>query len=533
MDPKRTLRIALLLATLLAAGCGDDPVSNTPGPGPGGSTDLGPFSLNDIFLRPYSIQVPSHAQGIPTPSLVEHYLSGFYSGGTDLATFDWTVPATHGTVEPKTTNLDRHAATVVLRLRSDVQPPLGLFYITTHARAGTDSSTITRRFAVIENTWVKQQRLGFIGDEPEDLTSWPAILTHASGVATDDSLFYVVTGGPTTTRIRRMAFTENLGSAEQVPGDCLLPPEFPEVNNYDVAPKTMPDVAPVGLGRREMIFSSRMDPDFQERCPTPTTCTNKPGLRLWVATLPAGEARFRPRVLTADSTYLRFGRPVWYGFDFEQPRWCPTASGPRARIAFLSNLAGNSVRELWVADLVDANGDNRSDSLDARRDLTPGRAVSSYDWHPDGTRLCVAGSGGLAWVDAGSGAIAPIPIPDNTLAKLAFPAVFWRPGEHTLIVFQAETENLRNLYLLDVEANTLTRLLPYAVPVTHNLFPRWHPTRKQLIYVSDYTVMAWANTTPTPTGPDSRSPDRLNPNNSELYGMPRTFYPSLWMLKLE
>ena len=74
----------------------------------------------------------------------------------------------------------------------------------------------------------------------------------------------------------------------------------------------------------------------------------------------------------------------------------------------------------------------------------------------------------------------------------------------------------------------LSYLLPYPVPVTHNLFPRWHPTRKRLVYVSDYTVMPWANSSPGTT-----LADRLNPNSPEFYLMPRTYYPTPWVLSLE
>lgn len=522
--------LAAVLAGVVAVGCGDDPVA--PGPPPDQNQDLGPLRLVDVFLRPYSVQRPSASDGSPTPSLVEHYLSGFYSGGSRLATFDWELPAEIGTIEPKTPNLTRNDATVVVRLRSDGNPPLGFFYVRARARSGADSSSMRARFAVIENTWVKQQRAGFSGDEPEDLISWPTWLTHTGGPAAADSIFYVQSSSASTVRVRRIAAAASLAGAEQVSDETILSPLQPEQNNYDNAPKTMPDLAPPALGRRELLFSSRMDPQWPERCGATANCTKTPGLRLWVVTTPAGIASFFPRVLTQDSTYMVFGRTEWYAFDFEQAKWDPRATNPAARIAFISNLGGSGRKELWLADLLDRNGDNRSDSLVNYRSIVPGLGVSSFDWHPDGTRLCTAGLGGLKWVDVSSGAVTQILLPDsvnNVLTKMAFPTVFWRPGEHTLIAFQAERENLRNLYVLDVEEKVVTALLPYAEPVTHNLFPTWHPTRKELAYVSDYTVMPWANTTPG----NNQVPDRLNPNNPELYGMPRTYYPSVWVLRLE
>ncbi len=530
---KRSLGFLAVLVLGGLAGCGDNPVtpSNTPGSQP--TQDLGPFKLIDVFLRPYAIQRPSPAGGTPTPGLVEQYLSGFYSGGTRLASFDWQFPASVGTIEPKTPNLTRSDATVVVHLRDDGQLPLGFFTVGVKARSGADSSSMQRQFAVIENTWVKHQRAGFSGDPPQDLISYPCFLNHGAGTESADSLYYVQSSSPTTVRIRRMAARTNLAALEQVPDDCILLPDQPEQNNYGTAVKTMPDLAPIALGRHEMIFSSSMDPQWPERCGGVTgTCSNKPGLRLWVAPIPSSSTLFFPKVLTSDSTYTVFGRTMWFAFDFEQARWDPHATNPAARVAFMSDLSGAGRRELWFADLVDLNGDNRSDELQNYRLLAPGLGISGFDWHPDGTRLCVAGSRGLSWVDASSGAVTPIVLPDSSLSKMGSPAVFWRPGEHTLVAFQAEAENLRNLYVFDVEAQKLIRLLPYSVPVTHDLFPRWHPTRKELAYVSDYTVMPWGNTTPG-VASNAQIPDKLNPNTPELYGMPRTYYPSVWVLKLE
>lgn len=519
------LPIALLVAAL-GAGCDEDPVA----PGDNGVDpvqDLGPFRLLDVFLRPYSIQRPSAAGGLPTPAMVEHYLSGFYSGGSQLAVFDWDLPAAIGTIEPKTPNLSRNDATVVVRLRPDGNTPLGLFWVETLGRSGADSASMRQRFAVIENTWVKHRRTGFSGDEPEDLISWPTFLTHATGPATADSILFVQSTSGSTVRIRRMGATLALSGSEQTPDESMLLPLQPDINNYSSAPKLMPDVAPLALGRREMLFTSSMDPQWPARCGGASSCSNQPGMRMWVVPVPTNTTFF-PTVLTRDSTYTVFGRTVWYAFDFEQPKYNPMATAPAAQIAFISDLGGSGRKELWLGDLLDMNGDHRSDSLTNYRNLAPGFGVSAFDWHPDGTRLCATGSRGLVWIDAGSGAVSTITLPDSNLTKVSYPSVFWRQGENTLIAFQAEAENLRNLYVYDVEANTVTRLLPYSVPVTHNLFPNWHPSRKRLAYVSDYTVMPWAE-----SAPGTSLADRLNPNNPELYGMPRTYYPSVWVLSLE
>jgi hypothetical protein len=146
--------------------------------------------------------------------------------------------------------------------------------------------------------------------------------------------------------------------------------------------------------------------------------------------------------------------------------------------------------------LLDTNSDGASDTLTNYRQLTPAGGVVAYGWHPDGTRLCYVQGNQLRWVDAASGNSTTIVLPDSTVSVIAAPSVYWQPGEHTLVAFQAqpEGENLRNIYVWDEQDNTLTRLLPFAMPVTHNLFPRWHPYRKSIVYVSDYTVAPWANT---------------------------------------
>jgi hypothetical protein len=138
---------------------------------------------------------------------------------------------------------------------------------------------------------------------------------------------------------------------------------------------------------------------------------------------------------------------------------------------FLSELGGAGL-DLWTAELVDRPPfDARSDTLESYHRLTMTGGYSAFDWHPDGTKLCALGPNGLSWVDAMSGAVTPINIPDSSLTRIATPTVYWRSGQHTLVAFQAQAENLSNLYLLDIEDHTLTRLLPFSMPVTAALYP--------------------------------------------------------------
>ena len=526
------MAVAGALALLgLVAGCGEDTVAPPPDDGGGPGPSTGPFTMLQVYLRPLAVTRPPLAGGRPTPSLAEYALSAFYTGGTELATFTWTVPATIGTVQPKTVYLNRADATVVIR--GDGQPPLGFFDITAAGQSGSESGSLTQRFAVVENRWMKHRRNVYGGTPPEDLAQYPTFLTAPGRAATADTILYVYDNEQLRKIYAFPAFA-NLNGTEPITNTILTPPTYPNAPpQSQSAPQTQPDAAPAGLGRREILFSSRIDPQYLYRCPR-DPCENTPPLRLWVVRMPAGFNQFEPRVLTSDTTYVTSTEQVrWIAYNYQMPKWDPKATGTAARIAFLSDQTDDpSVHgplNLWYGDLVDLNGDSRSDSLMNLRQLTFGAAISTFDWHPDGTRLCISDNAGLAWVDAVSGARTRIVLPDESLTRPGLPAVFWRPGEPTLVAFQAQAENLRNLYVLDEQDGTLTQVLPAPIPVNHSLFPRWHPTRKALVYVSDFTVRAWANS----SGSGSSAPDRVDPTLDPYYSVSRTLYPSPWVLSFE
>jgi hypothetical protein len=514
----------------LVAGCGEDTVAPPPDPGTGpGPT--GPFEMTQIFLRPLAIERPPLAGGRPTPSLAEYALSAFYTGGTELATFEWTVPATIGSVQPKTVHLGRADATVVIR--GDGKPPLGFFEISAAGRSGDETGSLTQRFAVVENRWMKHRRNIYAGKEPEDLAQWPTFITAPGRTVSGDTLLYVFDNEQTRKILAFPAFA-NLNGAEPVTSDVVVPPSYPNAGNQaQTAPQTQPDVAPAALGRREMLFSSRIDPQYAWRCPR-QPCDNTPPFRIFVVRLPSGIVKYTPRALTPDTTYIGAGgQPRWIAYNYSLPKWDPKATGAVARIAFLSDRTDEPSQRgqnnLWFGDLLDSNGDSRSDSLTNLRQVTSHAAISSFSWHPDGTRICIADGFGLAWVNVGSGDLTRIQVPDPLISRPALPAIFSRPGEHTLIAFQAQAENLRNLYILDEEDGTLAQALPFPIPVSHSLFPNWHPTRKALAYVSDYTVRAWANS----SGGTGSPPDRINPTLESYYSMSRTLYASPWVLSFE
>ena len=531
---RRPARYALLVFGLLAAGCGNDVV---PPPPPctvdcGGSGGGGPFVATEVFLRPLSIQRPI-AGSLPTPEIAQYNLSAFYRGGAEAAQFHWTVPPEIGTVEPKAPTLTRQSATVMLKLPEAGNVPLGTFDITAAGSSGTESGTVHGRFAVVELSWMKHVRNGWIEPEPEDPVQSPTFMLTTTGA---DSLLMVEAPSANATRIRRIpAFSPLAATIEPVPAGVVLFPDDPTPNNFGTARQFAPDVSPAALGRREVLFATTMDSQYDERCPNGTPCDFDNAIspvptNLWVVRQPDGINEFRPRPLTFDSSFVEFTQIRWYAVDYSQPRWDPaaTAADADARISFISKL-NTGAPNLWTAVLRDRNGDARSDTLLNYVRLTASGNIGGYDWHPDGTRLCVATGGVLSWINAANGMVTPIALPDSDLTRPANPAVFWRPGEHTLVAFEAQSENLANLYLWDEQENVLVRLLPFSVPVTHRMFPRWHRTKKWLVYVSDYTVMPWGSTTPGA----GAVPDLLNPLIPTFDGMARTRFPSPWVLRLE
>lgn len=521
MRIEKRLLWCVALCVLGGLACGDSPVGNGGGPPP---PPPRPFDIFEIFLRPLAIERPTPGARTPTPLLAYHHLTVFYRGGQGDATFEWRVPAGIGTVEPKSPTLTRSAAAVVLRLRDDQPLPLGFHDIQVVGRNLDERDSLRTRFAVMQNTWMKHRRTTF-NIEPEDLILSPAILTVPGRTVAQDTILYAEAPSPATVKLRAIPAYKALDVAEAIPSDVMRTPRGAENNNYETAPKLGPDPAPAGLGRREILFSSQMDPRLAERCPR-TQCSAPIPHNIWVVRTPSGQTTFEPKPVTHDSVIgEQAGITLFSSFNYTNPRWDPSATNPNARISFLSDRLGQ--RELWLGDLVDLNADSRSDTLMNLRRLTTG-GLTSYDWHPDGTRICVARGRTLSWIDPATGAVTPIALGDSLLTRFGGVSVFWRPGEHTLVAFQAASENLVNLYVFDVEDRTLTRVLPFSFAVTHNLFPRWHPYRKQLYYVSDYTVEAWANS----TGSDA-SPDRLNPNTAELFGQRRTFFPSIWALRFE
>jgi len=520
---RRSRAIAFGLVLGWISGCGESPTNN--GGGGGGPEPLGPFDMFEISLQPNAIERPSPGARTPNPLVAQHALSVFSRGGTVVGLFDWTVPAGIGTVVPKTAQLSVRDNTVALRLRQDGVLALGFFEVSVRGESGSERDSMRARLAVVQNTWMKQKRQ-VSAMFTADLARSPVVYSPPGTPPEQDLVYFTEAPSATTTTLRSIRAYADLNAAEQNPEDVILLPSLPPQNNFTEAAKADPDLAPPGLGRSELLFGSTMDIDYALRCPM-GTCGQ--GVRapsnLWV--VQRGAIPFEPRVLTFDSTRVGpGGSRVFYAINYTSPRWDPSATSASARIAFLSDRSGT--RELWLADLLDRDGNQTSDTLVAHRRLTS-TGVARFDWHPDGTRLCVVSGSGFGWVNASSGAFTAIGLPDSDLVRFDGVSVYAPPGEHTLVAFQAARENLSNLYVYDEVDGDLTRVLPIPFGIDQPLMPRWHPRRKEIYYVSDYTVEAWANS----SGGTGSPPDQLNPLTPVVNGQRRTRFPSVWSVRLQ
>jgi hypothetical protein len=109
---------------------------------------------------------------------------------------------------------------------------------------------------------------------------------------------------------------------------------------------------------------------------------------------------------------------------------------------------------------------------------------------------------------------------DAELEDFRFLSVF--RGDPNLLSFQAASEGRGFLYVYDLGRETLTRITPYEFTMGKNLFPRWHPTRREIVFICDYTVARWL--------PSGDPPPITNP---VVGGMRRTQYPSVWTIRFE
>lgn len=506
----------LAAATWLVAGCGEDTVA----PGPSGPARTGPLEVFAIGMRPSAIQRATLVPGQPVPQLAVYSLTAFHQGGIGNTVFDWTVDPLLGELGPKATGLTIHDATVFLHATDN--PPLGLHEIHVRAEAGNEEVVGTTRIAVVENIWMKHARV--TGPVPAALVQSPFFAPTESG----DEIIYVQSPSSGTQDLKRINAFAPLSGDFQLPRDVFVAPPDLVGGQVSVAAEGAADLSPPGLGRDEILFSSQMDPQYNQRCPDIANCRETPGFGLWVVKRPQ-VVSFLAHHLTEDSTFVDRGIVHWYAFNYRRPRWDPSATGSRARIAFLFD--GDGRNNLWLAELVDKNNDAISDTLENFEQLTTGGA-SSFSWHPSGEYIYYTDNGrAIRKINLSTRAVMDLNISGiatstDTVAVEGIGGIdiFRGSTTPTWITFQGtlREESTRDLYIYNEDDRELLRVLPFAFSTTHDLFPRWHPSRREIVYVSDYSVQAWTGSLTDPT-----------PDPAERFGTRRTRFPSMWVVRLE
>jgi Tol biopolymer transport system component len=91
----------------------------------------------------------------------------------------------------------------------------------------------------------------------------------------------------------------------------------------------------------------------------------------------------------------------------------------------------------------------------------------------------------------------------------------------TLLAFEAKSENVVHLYVYNENDRQLTRINRFGFPASLRLFPRWHRDRREIAFVCDYSVAAWAS-----------GVDPLPGSSPNFDGHRRTATPSVWTIRL-
>ena len=530
----RKLTVLVLAGLFGIAACGSDPVAPPSNGGNGGGGGGDPIDVFDIFLRPYVIERGSSlAGGVPSPQEALYALTAFYNGGQVGATFSWGFDPRLGVILPKTIELATNSVTISLLNPGDT--PIGFYDISVDASSGGHQSSLTKRIAVVELNWMKHERATITdsSNPPVDLEADPVFVPRPTG----EMIYF--SGAPSRTSVSLWAIPPDRSFAAppepaetslfRIPFCDLEPCAIGTVNSEQAraADEREPDPSPPTMGRDELLFASQMDPQYYDRL----TAQGDPvyPFNLWVVKQQTGVPAVA-KVLTYDIKST--GAVERYAVhQHRQPRWDPSSvagTGEAARIAFISNRGPDPMpaepylSRLWLADLLDSNSDGVSDTLVNMVALTE-EAVSSFDWTPDGQsiyflrgssiiyRLNVANPTQIEEID--------VSVHDAELGNLGFISVF--RGDANLLAFQGTSEGRVYLYVLDRGTNSLVRITPYEFAAGRNLFPRWHPTRREVVFVCDYTVARWLE-----------GGDEYPLGNPLFAGRIRTLYPSVWTVRL-
>lgn len=513
--------LALVAVAMLGA-CGDSTPTDSNG-GNGGSIDS--LQVFDVVMRPQAIQRASSLAGSSeNPVGAVYYLTAFFAGGAREAKFEWQVPDSLGTIKPSSDQLSLTAPAVVLLNHGHT--PLGFYDIAVTGTSAGMSRTVRRRFAATEANWMKHRRTNVTDPEkpPENLISYPTFSPEG------DEIYYIAWPNDLAVDIFSIRANTRLDGPQQLPRERVFqPPPGVDFAQASEAQELAPDFSPPALERNEVLFSSQMDLEHDNRGTGQVAPFN-----LWVVRrADLTEARARP--LTFDSTEVVFPGPPpilrHYAFDYLMPRWDPSPTEPvqDARIAFLADLDDGFGLNIWVAELRDNQTSTvaRSDTLVGYERVTDGGSITSFDWHPQGEYIYYTNVGD-------KGAVIKLHLGTQTDEIIRFaqdPAIetvnsisvyFDDTDGTTLLAFEGVSENQVHLFVYNENDGELTRLNRFAFPLSLRLFPRWHRDRREIVFVSDYSVAAWASgVDPLPEG---------DPN---FGGHRRTAAPSVWTIRLE
>lgn len=525
--------VPILVGASLASCGGDTPVDPGNGGNGGGPGDLGPLRLFQVAVRPQVFERASTLAGsTPNPVGVNYFLSVFFTGGATDRSVEWDVPTELGVMIPNTDQLDLSAATVTVK--NDGRTPLGFYDITATGTSAGVTSSASGRFAVAEANWMKHERTAISDPEkpPDDLISYPTYAPRPDG---GDDILYVAWPNDDAVNLMSIVADRRLDQAAVPPRTGLfrVPSSVTSNPNSGVAADLAPDASPVALGRDEIIFSSEMDIAWQERIGS--TNRNEIPLNLWIVRRPDQVNTFIARPITFDSSFASVGTTRrHYAFDYTRPRWdrSPTGWPQDARIGFLGekfdpaepNNFERKIVNLFTAVLRDLDGNATSDTLVEYRQITDVGSINSFDWHPNGQYLYYTtgvAQRSIFKVDVNSRAEEEFTFTsgDSLIERITNVSVFDDKGS-TLLAFEATSENFVHLYVYHEDDDKLVRVNRYPYSVAHTLFPRWHPVRREIVFVSDYGVAAWSNFDPTPIG------------NPDFEGRRRTVWPSVWTIRL-
>lgn len=524
-----------LLAGLALVGCGSDTVAPPSNGGDGGGpVESGPLGLFEVFLRPYVIQRGSSLAGtLPNPQQSNYALTVFYRGGQPGAQFDWAFDTALGEIIPKTLQLTENSASITIV--NDGQTPLGFYDVTVQGRSGDETSSTQGRVAVVELNWMKHQRPTITNpsDPPLDLSLNPTFVPDPGG----DLIYFIGSPSKQSVNLWSIRANQRLDQSPQEPRrDLFIAPTTlstacqgtVDPNQGSHAEEREPDLAPETNGRGEILFASQMDSQFAER----QQARNNESFpyNIWVVKKPQALNQYCAKQLTFDASFDSLGGVYYRVWAHRQPRWDPSAMpGQDVRIAFISNRGPGgdaSVAHgtnLWLGDLRDNNSDGTSDELVNLRRVTTEGGVISFDWTSDGQSIYFlrAGKAFIYRLQVETQAVEPISLADidSELEDLRFISVF--RGDSNLLTFQGASEGRVFLYVYDLASQSLVRVTPYSFQMGKNLFPRWHPTRREIVFVNDYTVARWV-------------PRDEHPITSPVVdSMLRTLYPSVWTIRLE